>query len=969
MKGRGKLSGRNQDNASNGRAVTHILELTITLRDVPSPVWRRVQVPATFTLRRVHDVIQATMGWGGHHLHEFVVGDRRYGSADSMPTAPGSGDRVFSDRNVRLAHLVERGVDTFSYTYDFGDDWFHVVTIGATMPAEPGVACPRLVDARGACPPDDVGGPPGYEAFLEAIGDPGHPDHADMIAWLGTDRFDPAAVDVDAIEARLTPIRASTRKGPRPKMAAASIPGATSGDDDRTGPSADGKPETLVDLGLRLLRTGVGVADLLPDTAGRLVADPDAARALIGHVIQAGEPDEAVWALLIHVLEEARMDAEGDGTRGPAFLAAVEAAVEDVMADNGPLMNGLALVASAYRRAGLTVPRRLTAIPGVDTPHSPEEQAALEQAMDESITQMFSEIEDPFNLHGHFADTLAGVPDAGKGAIVARIAGRDEVAVSRLILYWLLDQAAEVRRAAAEALAERLISGAFGWPLMALLVAVRRWMPPDPARDAVDRALSKTRGGFATVDTGTRPADVAVIEGIATSVPDGTGAQQFAALTRRGDRHRLALVLLKTGHGVKDAFVLDDSSDAAREAYAKVGTVSDLEVDLETLATAIGAALGEGADLGRPPPPGLVDVLDALPLDTLDPSPATLEAWIDRGDPDGRIAAMTPQKRGRMVNESEDWSFQVPMVENWFEASGDLEVAVNDARTETGARRAVLTFLEDRRQFWAVQCFRGAHVLRGAMALRLAESFAAVGRALLEGRPLKKIPIIEQVVDGTLGMFEMADGPGGWTSSQAGPMAIDPESLTDVPPPDAEAMDRLGAYLDSPASPDGTLSLSGLDGFLHAVAIPAPPVAVEGWLSAVWDGQPPGFSGPDEAEDVLATIFGRYAQIIDHLSRGESRQVFVLSTDQAGRIDADDWLAGFVDGMSVAEEAWAALLTRAAEPLSVILAATDHPAVPPLPGLSEAERNELRKTLPEHLPLLVRSLWRAARNQAPGAGQ
>lgn len=326
---------------------------------------------------------------------------------------------------------------------------------------------------------------------------------------------------------------------------------------------------------------------------------------------------------------------------------------------------------------------------------------------------------------------------------------------------------------------------------------------------------------------------------------------------------------------------------------------------------------------------------------------------------------MTPQKRGRMVNESEMWCLQVPMVESWFESSGDLEAAVHDARTDAGAKRAVFTVLEDRRPFWAVQCFRGAHVLRGAMALRVAESFAAVGLALLEGRPLKKIPIMTQMVDSTLNALEMGEEPGGRTSAQAGPMAIDPEALMDVPQPDTEAMDRLGAYLDSQVSPDGMMSLSGLDGFLHAVAIPEPPLSVESWLPAVWEGQPPEFSGPDEAEDVLGTIFGRYAQIIDHLSRGDSRQVIVLSTDEAGGADAGDWLAGFVDGMSVAEEAWTALLTRAVEPLSVILAATDHPAIPLPPGLSDAEREELRETLPEHLPRLVRNLWQAARNQGP----
>lgn len=55
-----------------------------------------------------------------------------------------------------------------------------------------------------SCPPDDVGGAPGYEEFLEALGDPSHPEHEHLKAWIGG-AFDPAAFDVEDVNARLSP--------------------------------------------------------------------------------------------------------------------------------------------------------------------------------------------------------------------------------------------------------------------------------------------------------------------------------------------------------------------------------------------------------------------------------------------------------------------------------------------------------------------------------------------------------------------------------------------------------------------------------------------------------------------------------------------------------------------------------------------------------------------------------------------
>ena len=103
---------------------------------------------------------------------------------------------------MRLGALVGAGT-RFHYTYDFGDNWRHVIEVEAVEAADPGVGYPRCTDGRRSAPPEDVGGPDGYAYFVEAVTDPQHPDHQDQVAWHGRDDFDPDYFEVDDINEAL----------------------------------------------------------------------------------------------------------------------------------------------------------------------------------------------------------------------------------------------------------------------------------------------------------------------------------------------------------------------------------------------------------------------------------------------------------------------------------------------------------------------------------------------------------------------------------------------------------------------------------------------------------------------------------------------------------------------------------------------------------------------------------------------
>ncbi|MHA3700648.1 plasmid pRiA4b ORF-3 family protein [Jatrophihabitans sp. YIM 134969] len=181
-------------------AAGQTLELTVTLRDVEPPVWRRLVVPSSLTLAKTHEVLLTAMGWQGYHLHMFDVGGTLYGDVEDFDGPLGEEDAV------TLADL-RRVTPRLTWEYDFGDGWTHDVELGALGI---GSSVPRVVAGARACPPEDCGGPGGYEELLMVLADPADDEHGDLLEWLGG-AFDPEAFDLDAKNANLELLDRQTR--------------------------------------------------------------------------------------------------------------------------------------------------------------------------------------------------------------------------------------------------------------------------------------------------------------------------------------------------------------------------------------------------------------------------------------------------------------------------------------------------------------------------------------------------------------------------------------------------------------------------------------------------------------------------------------------------------------------------------------------------------------------------------------
>lgn len=136
------------------------------------------------------------MEWTNSHLHEFLTKGQRYRPLEQMDEdidEPGMND----EQEFRLAKLVYEG-DVFEYEYDFGDCWEHEIEVEKILEPEAGIKYPMCLAGERACPPENCGGPWGYEELLKVLDDPGHEDYEDCRRWAGED-FDPERFDLEKV--------------------------------------------------------------------------------------------------------------------------------------------------------------------------------------------------------------------------------------------------------------------------------------------------------------------------------------------------------------------------------------------------------------------------------------------------------------------------------------------------------------------------------------------------------------------------------------------------------------------------------------------------------------------------------------------------------------------------------------------------------------------------------------------------
>jgi len=185
------------------RKFDNVFQFKITLMDTNPPVWRRIQVPETYTFWDLHVAMQDAMGWDDYHLHEFKLKHPTTGEEGCIGIPDEDNEfplsrEIFSGWEQQIADWFSMQNSKAYYIYDFGDGWEHTVILEKIMPRENKVKYPVCLDGQRACPPEDCGSTPGYEEICQ-----GRHEFQEHYKNYNPEHFDPKEVFFDSPKGRL----------------------------------------------------------------------------------------------------------------------------------------------------------------------------------------------------------------------------------------------------------------------------------------------------------------------------------------------------------------------------------------------------------------------------------------------------------------------------------------------------------------------------------------------------------------------------------------------------------------------------------------------------------------------------------------------------------------------------------------------------------------------------------------------
>lgn len=185
------------------KSIRNVYEFKITLKGSKPPVWRRIQVPETYTFWDLYVAIQDAMGWTDSHPHEFklknpLTGEEsRIGIPDAKNIFP-SDIKVLKGWEEKIADWFSPHDDTAEYIYDFGDNWIHRVKLEKILPRNKNIAYPKCINGKRACPPENCGGIWGYEEICR-----GENESQEHFKGYDPNRFNPEKIRFDDPKERL----------------------------------------------------------------------------------------------------------------------------------------------------------------------------------------------------------------------------------------------------------------------------------------------------------------------------------------------------------------------------------------------------------------------------------------------------------------------------------------------------------------------------------------------------------------------------------------------------------------------------------------------------------------------------------------------------------------------------------------------------------------------------------------------
>ena len=481
----------------------------------------------------------------------------------------------------------------------------------------------------------------------------------------------------------------------------------------------------------------------------RLLGSDDVACDLVALVARENGSSGNASQLLSLLLDEARMGLESEHEYAEDFLEAVEMAVKAGLAAGTVKQENLVQFAGMYRRLGLPVPQSFMLDPDSISPSPNFENFDLSENLEKLARDVIAEGGSAYDLFSAIDTMLAAVPEEVQASLANYIAIMDGPLFERCALYMLLSGSEPVQKAAIKGLFERLNSTTLSTETMTFFPMIRGWFPSGPVQAALDRLIKQALRKAVPMQGNTANSE---IQGIFASVTDGAGAQGITVLLKQCQRTMLAMIVIKAGKGIKDAFLAPpengyDAGHLIAQLHAEIGTDS---ISGNTLCVLLEGALADGLENGCLPAPGFLDVVDACNLFNLRPQRLDLETLLNLADPERKIQDAAAQAVGRWINDDNALGRLAYLSDSWFEDSEQVRKIVAIGRTARSIESKIWKLLETRRDLWARRFLQTAVMLRDSERLREWKTLTASAYGLMRERPLKRIPLMEDIVHATI---------------------------------------------------------------------------------------------------------------------------------------------------------------------------------------------------------------------------
>ena len=480
-----------------------------------------------------------------------------------------------------------------------------------------------------------------------------------------------------------------------------------------------------------------------------LLASDETACDLVALTAQDDTTSGSASHLLGLLLDEASMGLENDAEHAEHFLDELETAVLTGVTAGTIRQENLMAFAGLYRSAGLPVPQSVILDPAT-VPHPPDmEDFDLSENLESIASEVMSIGGSAFELFVSLDTMLAAVPDEIRVGMANHIATMSDAIFERCALFLLMSGSELVQEATIAGFTERLEASGLSPETRNFLPMIRGWFASGPVQSGLDKL---NRAAHRKALPVRNPTTGLPIKEIIASITDGAGAQSISVIMSRGSQTVVAMIIIKAGHGIKDGFLTPpDTSDEAEMIISemRVETGAD-SISGDTMRVLLEAALADGLENGCLPAPGFLDVIEACNLFDLRPQRLDLPALRTVVDPERKIQDASAQALGRWIYDDVALDLLDPLTDSWFEDTAKTREIVARGRTTHSIETQIWKFLETRRDIWA-RCFlQTALMLRDGERFREWKTLTASAHGLMEGRALKRIPLMEDIMDLTI---------------------------------------------------------------------------------------------------------------------------------------------------------------------------------------------------------------------------